>query len=493
MPYDYKNPALIKRVMSEIESFENRKRKDQSLKQFEVYMDRMEPFVKKYLEKWYSGEDVMDLPLITSINLCKRIVKQEAGVYKTCPTRTFENVTDEQKLVLEQVYKDLEIDTMLAKSNEYFKLQAQNNIQIIPFKGKLKMRVLLNHQFDVIPDEQFPEMADSYILGGFDKSMSLPQLDANQDNSNQTIADPDDYKTMKLSVLWSNDYNFLINSKGEVVGEMTPNPIGICPFVDISPAKDFEFFVRQGQSVTDFTIQFNASLTDMSQIVRLQGFAQAYMIASEGMMPTSMKIGPAICVRMPVNPNQPEVRPEFGFAQPNADLEGSMKFLESMVALFLTSRGLDPKTISANGEGNNFSSGMERLLSMIEKFEASRSDFAVYESAEKKIFQIIKAYLNTYSGTDILQYNIAPLREDAALSIKFEPPELIETEADKMAMIEKKLDLGLMSKVEAIAEDRDISREEAEKVKLEIDADMQMNMPEVQSSLDSNQQDPPVA
>lgn len=485
MPRNYANPLIIKKLVDEIEAPENKARREQSLKQFEIFMDRMEPFVSRYLEIFYNENDIKSLPLISSINLARRIVKQEASIYKCAPTRTFTGVSEEQKAVLEQVYKDMCFDQMMQKSNEYFKLQNQNNIQIVIRDQKLAMRVLLNHHFDVVPELESPEYADAYILSGLNKSFMLPALESSNDDGtqsmsdgyNEVIADMDDYQGVKMYVLWSDIFNFLFTESGQVVGGYTPNPIGIKPFVDISPAKDFEFFVRQGQSVTDFTVQFNAALTDMSQIVRLQGFAQAYMIAEQDMMPQSMKIGPAICVKLPMNADKPEVRPEFGFAQPNADLEGSMKYLESLMALFLSSRGLDPKTISANGDAHQYTSGMERLLAMVEKFEATRSDFNIYMNAEKQCFKIIKAYLNTYSGTDVLKYKIAPLGEDADVEVMYEEPEMIETEMDKINLLKEKLDLGLMSKVEAIMEDREIPKEEAEKVAQEIDAEMQMSIP----------------
>lgn len=473
----FSNKTILTKIANEIEGYENKLRKQESLIQFEVFMDRMKTYVEEYLRTFYKEEDVKGLPTISSVNLARRIVKQEAGVYKHEPYRTFENVSDDQKAVLEQVYKDMNIDVMLQKSNEYFKLQAQNNIQIIPIDGKLQMRVLLNHHFDVIPRPELPEMAAAYILSGYDKSAVLP-APVETDAVNQEIADPDDYKSdQRIYVLWSDQENFRFDAAGNILDQDVENKIGILPFVDISPAKDFEFFVRQGSSVTDFTIQFNAALTDMSQIVRMQGFAQAYMIASETMMPQSIKVGPAIAIKMPVNPNQPEVRPEFGFAQPNADIGGSLSYIESLLAMFLTSRGLDPKTITASGDAKSFSSGMERLLSMIEKFEASRSDFAIYQYAEKKIFEIVKAYLNTYAGTDVLDYQIAPLSDAATISVVFEEPEMIETELDKLAEIEKKMDLGLMTRLEAIMYDREIGEVEAEKILEKINLESRPVMP----------------
>lgn len=480
MGLNYASPLLTAKIAKEIEGSENVERRTQSLKQFEVYMDRMEDYVRTYLRTFYNEKDVEGLPVISSINLARRIVKQEASIYKCPPTRTFEGCSEEQVKVLEQVYKDMSLDAMLQKSNEYFKLQAQNNIQIIPHEGVLKIRVLLNHHFDVVPKPANQEQADAYILSGFDKLMQIPGPDQwRSDGTDETIADVDDWKSGdKIFVLWSDDFNFLFNDRGQALGGYTPNPIGICPFVDISPAKDFEFFIRQGSSVTDFTVQFNAALTDMSQIMRMQGFAQAFLIAGKDEMPVSMKVGPSICVKL-TQAEGSSVTPQFGFAQPNADLAGSLSYLESLVALFLSSRGLDPKSISGSGEGTRYTSGMERLLSMIEKFEATRSDFNVYEKAEHKIFKIVKAYLNTYAGTDILKYKISPLSEDAEISIKFEEPEMIETEMDKITLYKEKLELGIMSKLEAIMEDRDITEEEAQKIKDKIDEETQMDMPEV--------------
>ena len=480
MAINYANPLVVKKLSQEIGGTENVERKNTSLKQFEVFMDRMDPYVKDYLKTFYNADDVESLPVISSINLARRICTQEASIYKCAPERKFIGVSEDQEKVIKQIYEDMRANAMLQKSNTYFKLQGQNTIQILPINGKLSMRVLLNHQYDVVPDPKMPEFADAYILSGYDKSLRLPQLEgtSNSDGYNQQIADPNDYEgSLNIYSIWSNEFNFIFDENGKIISLDLSNPIKMKPFVDISPAKDFEFFIRQGSSVTDFTIQFNASLTDMSQIVRMQGFAQAYMIASESMMPQTLKIGPMIAVKMPVNPNQPEVRPEFGFAQPNADIAGSMGFIESLVALFLTSRGIDPKSVTTNKDVQTYTSGMERLLAMIEKFEASRSDFDIYKSAETNIFEIVKAYVNTYAGTDVLQYNMSPIPESAYVEVTFEKPEMIETEMDKLAEIEKKLDLGLITKAEAIAEDREIELDEAKKIKEEIDSEVMSLIP----------------
>ena len=490
MPVNYASPLIVKRLVDEIKGMENLQRKQISLKQYEIFMDRLEVFVKDYLSKFYNEADVDSLPVISSINLARRIVKQEAGVYRHAPERIFTGLTPAQVEIMEQIYEDMEINAMLQKSNQYYKLQGQNNIQIIPVDGKLKIRVLMNHHFDVVPKSSSPETADAYILSGYDKLIVLPTPTEGTDGTNEMIADPNDYQaTLKTYVLWSDEFNYLFDENGNVLGGVTPNPIGIMPFVDISPAKDFEFFVRLGSSVTEFTIQFNAALTDMSQIVRMQGFAQAYMIAEQASMPTSMKIGPMIAVKMALNPDNPGVRPEFGFAQPNADIAGSLQYLESLVALFLSSRGLDPKIVSAKGESAKFNSGLERLLSMLEQFDASREDFTTYMNAEKKIFEIVKAYLNTYSGTEILQYNIGIIPDSAGVEVKFHSPEMIKTDADKLGLIEKRMDLGLISQIEAISQDRGVDESQALEYKQKMIDEPQLIASMSEKSLSSNKKD----
>ena len=95
MSLNYANSAILKKIAQEIKSFENIERKQLSLKQFEVYMDRMLPFVKQHLQAFYGADDINSLPVISAINLCKRIVNQEAKIYMQCPKRTFTGVSEE--------------------------------------------------------------------------------------------------------------------------------------------------------------------------------------------------------------------------------------------------------------------------------------------------------------------------------------------------------------------------------------------------------------
>lgn len=482
------------KIIQEIKGSENNGRKAESLRQVEIYNDRIYQHVWERLERNFSQSTLSEMPIIASINLARRIAKQEASIYKNAPKRSWSNLTDDQIEVVERIYKDMSIDSKMLKSNESFKLQNQNHVMVVPRKGKLCMRVLRNHHIDSMPDMADPETADAYVIASYDKqsfirnrkkeknsgsSLFDQMIDKDSDRMNQKIGDPEDYESETWS-WWDGKYNFLTDGNGEIIGIQDTenieaeieNPAEMLPIVDISIEKDFEYWVRQGESLTEFTIEYNAFWSNVMQIVMMQGFAQAYLKGPQDLIPDLLQIGPNYVLKLPVDPDNPSDI-EFGYANPSPDLAGTNSSGDALLANFLTSRGLDPSLVSGKGTGQKFNSGTERLLAMIEMFEASKSDYDTYQRAEAQIWDVVRAWHNNLSQTDLLddKYKTAELPMDAEISVLFSGPEMIQSEMDKLANIEKKVELGLMSTVDAIQELREVDRSAAEEIAKQIEED----------------------
>lgn len=452
-------------IINEIESNENKKRKQVSLAEIDIYNDKIQPHVLSYLSGFYDKTSIKEMAVYSSINLAKRISDQEASLYKDAPKRVFYGLSDNQVKTLESIYKDLKIDQIMLRSNRAFKLQGQNHIQIIPYEKKLLARVLLNHHIDAVPLEYNPEIAEAYILSGFDKTQNLESTD----QTNLKIADKNDYKsTIRKYAFWTKDSNFIIDGNGKMLSSDTENPLGMIPIVEVSNFKDFNYWLDRGTALTDFTIQFNSAMTDIAHIVRMQGFAQAWYKGPIDLLPESVIIGPNHVIKLPVDPNNP-VETDFGFANPSPDLAGSMQFPQTLLSSFLTSRGLSPKLVSGNGDSERYTSGLDRLLAMIDRFEASQFDMEIYRNAEDKILKIIIRYLNTYAGTDILGYSWKNVKEDdVSIVVDYKKPQSILTDSERLDLIAKKKELGLMSDTEAISEYYGINDEQAAKKLLQI-------------------------
>jgi len=485
-----------KLLIQAIENDEEKERKEESLRQVEIFNDRLHQHVYGELDKTFSSKTLLEMPIISSINLARRITKQEASIYKEAPARTWSGLTEEQEESVANIYNCMKLDSKLQKSNESFKLQKQNHVMIIPKNGKLVARSLRNHHVTSIPNPDDPEEAIGYVLTSFDKGFFLkdykrdPEIGTfHGDGVNQKIGDKDDYKMdNKRYVVWTKDHeengekvaglNFIMNGKGELIsGDDIKSPLagtGLLPIINIAQEQDFEYWVRQGEAITEFTIEYNVILSWISQVVKMQGFSQAFLKGPASLKPENIVIGPNNILMLPTDPGTDQ-ESEFGFATPGADIAGSMSYVEMILSNFLSSRGIDPKTITGKAETNRFSSGSERLLSMLEKFDATKEDFSTYEWAEGEIWNLIKTWLKVLQDDDKGQledrFKIANLPEDSTVSVVFNRPELIQTEQEKVTMWTDKMEQGFASRVDALMDLNNLTRESAIEKADQIDMD----------------------
>lgn len=475
----------LNRIIQEIESDENKRRKAEHQKRQQVYAEHQREHVLKMLTQEFSEKTVSEMRTCTSINLCRRIINEMASIYKRPPERDVENVTEAQEEGIEKIYEEGNFNVKLKKANQKYKLHDQCAIQVIPHEGKIKLKVLAPHQYDVIPDANDPERAAAYIISTYDKTLqdidtNAPQDIqgnyygaknlANSDGVNQEIADQQDYQSMtKRYVIWTESENIVANAMGEII-ERNPNPIGMLPFIDVASDKDFEFWVRRGSNVVEFSLDFSVVLSDTVNTNRLQSYAQPVIVAEK--VPESVTVGPQHILFLPISKESPELKPSFEFASPNPDLKASLDLQDRLISYFLTSQGIDPKTITSNGEANKFTSGLERLLAMIERFEASQDDLDLFKYIEYKLFVITRAWYDAIKGTPALlpEYDFGEWPEQAKLVCNFKGPEMLQTVSDKEDSVIKLLDSGLINKTEAVMQLRGVSKQEAEEIVSELEA-----------------------
>lgn len=485
-----------KLLIQQIKGSENKGRRALSRRQVEIYNDNLYQHVWDRVARRFSQQTAQSAPLVSSINLSRRIVNQEASIYKEQPTREFEGLSEQQEQSIRELYEYMSIDAKMMQSNRSFKLQGQNHLMIVPCEGGLKIRVLRNHHVDKIDDDTDPELAAGYVISALEtndlsenvrsdanvgsgfKGRFDSSIDMKGNKVNEVIGDTDDnLLATQRFVVWTKELNFIMDGKGNILSDDIESPIpGVLPIIDISVEKDFAYWVKDGDPIGEFTIDFNTTLTDISNIVMMQGYAQSYLIAKDDIIPNNIQLGPNLILKLPMN-NNDEPRPEFGFANPNSDIAGAINFAETLLSIFLSSRGVDPKSISGKADANKYGSGIERLLSMLEKFEASKSDYDTYNKVEKQIFEIVRAWYNASIGrSDLINPSFisGSIAESAEIEIKFAGPEMIQTEQDKIAVWRDKLDLGVASRIDILMDIRGVERDQALELAKQIDEESVM-------------------
>lgn len=470
-------------VLKDINQEENRSRKREHQKRFDVFNERQDVYILERLRREFSIKTVNEMRKVLSINLTTRIINEMSSIYNNSPERSFVNpnreLNDDELMQLEALYDDCKVNQVLRKANQFYNLHDQSSLMIVPdLMGGFKMKALPPHYYDVIPDPVNPELAYAYILNvwDFDLYKSVRSGDAEptqlnryrmNDRLNQSVADDNDREALlQRYVVWTPEFHYTMDGKGNLKTEVMPNPIGRLPFVDIATDKDFQFFVRRGTSVVDFALDFGLLLSDLSNIIRMQGYSQA--VISSTKKPEDSRVGPTHIMWLKQDPNA-TVQPNFQFVSPNPDIQGSLEFLETTLRLFLSSRGIDPATISGKGEARSFSSGVERLLAMLDKFEATRSDYDLFKNVEYEVFDILKLWSNAFQGVVgegqlKEELRLSELSDEIEMNVKFNQPTSVQTQSEKEESVIRLLEAGLMSEIEAIQELREVDEDKAKQI-----------------------------
>lgn len=486
----------IKQIIQEIEGDENKRRKAEHAKRHDVYNDHQRPHVLTQLLNEFSARTVQEMRTCTSINLSRRMVDESASIYKRPPVREIElesqagaesEADQELKLGILELYEDFRVNVAMKRANQKYKLHDQCCIQVLPKDGKIILRVLSPHQYDVVPDPENPEKALAYVISTFDRSLldnvttrasDIQGTETGSKNevagsgTDEVIADQDDYRaSLKKYIVWTAEEILVATSQGDVISR-APNPIGVLPFIDVAQDKDFEYWIRRGSGIVEFAIDYSTVLSDTVNTNRLQSYAQAVITAES--VPDSVTVGPNNILFLKLDPTRPEMKPSFEFVSPQPDMKSSLDLLDRLLNYFMTSRGIDPKSVSGDGKTASYASGLERLLAMIDRFEASQDDIDLFQCVEQELFKLLRLWYTEIRGTALLdqEYDFGEWPEDGVeLCVKFAQPQMIRTESDKEASVVYRLENGLMSRVEAIEELRGVSKDEAQKIADEIDRD----------------------
>lgn len=489
---DLMDAGIRTKIINEIRSQENLSRKRYEQRKYDVYRKRQAAYVIERLSDEFSAQTVQRMRKVLSINPCKRIVDQLGSIYSQEPDRAWsgtgtEDASDKElEAKLEKIYHLCGVDVQMRLANRYFKLNDQSCVYVIPKDGYIKPRAMTPKDYDVIPDASDPEKAFAYILDVFNVNLYGPhniptKEDPNRYYSNtrrsETISnDSDRNRVLERYVFWTAEMTLTCNGYGVVVedGPVEPNPIGRLPFIDIAQEKDYQFFVRRGNDIVEFTIDLLVQLCDLAEIARLQGYSQAIIYSTEE--PKDLMVGPnkVMWIKQPMDGQQSQ--PKFAFENPSPDLKNSLEIITSQLKMFLSSQGLDTSTITGDSAKARFTSGIDHLLANIDKFQASQEDFDLFRRVETELWEVMRLWLNAYqdvTGDNQLDEDlkVGQLDDEVELTVQFVEPQLVQTQKDKEDSVIKRWDNNLLTTKDAIIELYEFDDDKADEYIAELEAD----------------------
>jgi hypothetical protein len=510
MKFDNEDMILNKKVrvalIKEINGPENRNRKLEIKKRYEILKDRIKKYILDNLMEELDPETVKDMQSrIATVNLYKKVVGKKARVYRTTPKRVAEAGTDQDQL--DQLADKTHLNVSMKKSNRLLEAMLNTDVFVRPIKNvhettengapKWSYRIdpLSPHNYDVVEDANDEEKAMGYILSHFTEANGfLDDVDNREqgglagnfrdgDGVEQTIADsPNDQP--KEYVWWGHKYHLTFDESGEILAKKTPedglNPIGVLPIVSLAKDRDGSFWAVGGEDLIEGSILVNTILSDIYYIAKMHGTGLFYLFGKG--VPKSYKVGPNNAITMDVKEGDPT--PTIGFANANPQLAEHMKLVEQYVAILLTTNDLEPGSVQGQLSATGASSGIQEMIIKSEPMGSVEDDQEIFKDAEPKVVNVCAKWHNLYLDKGLLVEDLAEMGkmpDKLEYSIKFGAVQQFMSETEKLDVIEKRMDLSIDTLVDAmILDNPDMSAIDAKK---KIEENERFNLERSQTAL----------
>jgi len=488
---DILNQDLRVQFIQDINNSSNIERKKFMKRRYDVFKDNTKKYVlENFKNETSAGEEI--LPEIKSrasnLSFCRKIIDKKCMVYKDGAKREVAgDENQELQTAIDILSNLLNMDSTMKKANKYEELFKNSLVSVLPYEAtngwRLKLSVIAPYLYDVIEDANNPELAkvivfsnyvptDSKTTSGFthaqaagfrNKTTSL----SDYTDLNDTIESLSNCPTDEIEYIWwSDNYHFTTNAKGEIIpGKQEidlSNPIGELPFVDFSHEKDGSFWAVGGEDIVEGAILLNMLLTDLYFIAKFQGMGIGYMFGKG--VPKNMKVGPSSFVTLEVEQGDPT--PSLGFASSNPPIDSHIKMIEGYLAYLLSTNNLDAGSIVGTLSAQNAASGIQEVIKRADNLDDIEDQQEIYKDNEPQIYKLVFKWINLYFERGLLAsefMEVGKIPEDLKVITKFNKPHAYLSEKDRLDVIEKRLMLGLDSKVDAIMQDNpNLTKEEAE-------------------------------
>ncbi len=472
------------KIIEEIESPQNRARKDEHFKRYRCYKDDTDFYVIKKLLLQFDPETVQEMSYaLSDIAFVRKIIDKLARVYKYGVTRSSD--TEQVTQNIQELSKLLSVDKNLKKTNRFYKLCRNTLLYICPksesftqeSKKSLKVYPLLPFFYDAVEQYDDREKPGCIILSDYESEFdsaiyySMNPAAANRgrgvqvkyriDTENgvdEVIADaPSDQKNYstdkshKTYVFWSDSYHFTCDSKGNIISEGDgTNPIGEMPFVNYAEDQDGSFWAFGGKDLTDGSVLLNSMITNVNHIGITQGYGQLVMTGEN--LPTAVKVGPNKLIRLEYKKDENPV-PTLDFKSANPPLDQLKALIEMYAALLLTTNNLSTNGVSASLDSNQaFPSGIAMMLDKAESMEDVEDQRQVFVDNEPLIWAKIAKWMNVLKITGELSDELSPymIPLEPEVKVKFGTPAVIQTDKERIETLKLKNEAGIVSKLDML-------------------------------------------
>lgn len=467
MSQDLLDKQVIMRILSEMEKSEERDRRTHSFDAYQIYSGNQANYVEQMImakrPKSYQGYITSD------ISIARMVTKKRSQSYLLPPSRETEN--DE---LMEEIYKGAMADRSFQAFDEGFNLHKHMIMWVnyVQEEERIQFMPLHPYEFSLVRDKDSGEV-EIVILNypNRDLTANANSGDGLSDLISESQADSS--ANGNHYVFWSKDQvvkvfikntEVTIDGKNELKTDVTyvpiegnpksVNPIGMLPFVYLSD--DLSVDMPTPNPLANQSVSWNYQWSEVLTSSNIQGSGQFVLRYPESMQGNMDKIniGLLSAVELPQkeDPNMPSTEAEY--ISPSPDLASQREISMTYLKMILKEHGIDGENMEL-GESSAVS-GISKAISGSNVQKIISNNQMMYERVEQACFEIVKAWVNE------AQIAGKSFGQDDGLVVIYPKPKVLMSDKETLDVIEKKLELGLIEKWEAlVALDPNLTEENA--------------------------------
>lgn len=478
--------SYVRDIIFDIESSQNRERREEEIKAFEVYAGELRQHVKNRLKfvypKTYNSFTVADL------NLTKKIVDKLSKAYKTSPIRELRNNAENE--AYSELMKEIDASYAFQTFDMYYNLHRHaciwfNFVEDDEGNERLLLRPLAPFQFSRVVNQY----GDTEVF-----IVNFPQNDlyetTDTDGRKAIIQDSQQDSSCKRYALWSKTQHVVVryyeadeNSKScrIVYEDIDGNPnnvneLGVIPAVFAQQGDNCALPILNplAEQTIEFCHQYSVMLTGNS----LQTFGHLVLKHPEDQkMPDEIYNSLFTYSRLPQKDG--DTPTELDYLNPSPNIQGNVEVLNNYAHQIITEHLGDG---SQNVKGSdNFTSGLDRMIAMSDITNLIESNQQVYARVENDLYRVIRAFFEAKNDTRFASNGV---------TVKYSKAKPIQSESEILSNIEKKIKLGLIERYEALMMlDPNMSAEDARNKIAKVKEEKMQDMSEFIGGMSADQEE----
>ena len=290
---------------------------------------------------------------IPPINILKRLIEKLSPVYAEKPERLCED--EGQTNILTWLEDDMDIDNKLSFASELINLHKYCLIELYPNEiQNLKARVIPADRF--LPyswNKIDPTIPTAFILMMGKDVSQQPVVDKqgvpNKNSTEQT------QEIITLMHIYTNDLFMVVESNGHIRSS-EPNPLGLDKFVYINTS-EIDLIPQPDSDNKAMAVLIPKLLADLNYVAQFTSHSITYGI---DLQLGDMSYNPDSFLDLKSEQGEGK-KPTIGVIKPEADIEAILKLIQTEMAMWLETKGIDPGK-SGNIDASNAVSGVAKII-----------------------------------------------------------------------------------------------------------------------------------